>query len=145
MTQTILLLVAIILVARLLRTVLNSNTKKAMLNGSARFKGAQYPAVSVLVSPTCCQSAELLKGLRYMAEEAPPLPLPDCTNAKCHCIYVHHSDRRSGTWSRRQTNGLQSNDLLMAEEEDRRESWGRRARDFAAKYRPTSSLTTQSL
>lgn len=144
MTQVILLVAVIILAARLLHSILKSDTEKALVTGSAKNAGTRYPAVSIHATPTCCGPAKLLNGRRFLGEEAPSLPLPNCTNAKCRCIYVHHSDRRSGTWSRRQPPRVQSDDLLISRNEDRRESWGRRARDFADNYRPKSSVTTQS-
>jgi len=56
----------------------------------------RYRAVSV--HPTimgACQAAHSLKDQRFLATEAPHLPLPDCSNpAGCRCKYQHWNDRR---------------------------------------------------
>jgi hypothetical protein len=35
-------------------------------------------------------------GQRFLANEAPELPLPGCSAKKCECHFVHFRDRRSG-------------------------------------------------
>ena len=96
--------------------------------------GTKYPAVSVHVAPTCCQEALKLKGKRHLATEAPRLPLDDCAVAKCHCTYIHHADRRTGTFDRRRLLGLHKDYLLFFGNEDQREGRGRRASDWASAY-----------
>lgn len=44
-----------------------------------------------------CRSAALLRGKRFLLEEAPPLPLLQCQHADlCECGYLHFDDRRVG-------------------------------------------------
>ena len=62
--------------------------------------GKSHPAVSILASIDCCKAAKTLKGARILAEEAPSLPLPDCT-ANCRCRYIKYTDRRNVEDSRR--------------------------------------------
>ncbi len=42
----------------------------------------------------CCHAARALKGQRFLAGDAPRLPLPDCDSAACTCRYQHFEDRR---------------------------------------------------
>ena len=51
------------------------------------------------VSITCsrrqvCGAARGLTGQRFLAAEAPSLPLASCDSAACACRYEHHEDRR---------------------------------------------------
>ena len=41
-----------------------------------------------------CQTARRLQGQRFLASEAPRLPLADCDSATCACRYQHYEDRR---------------------------------------------------
>ncbi|MCC7460861.1 MAG: hypothetical protein IT480_00210 [Gammaproteobacteria bacterium] len=41
-----------------------------------------------------CRTARRLEGQRFLAREAPRLPLPDCDSATCSCRYRHYEDRR---------------------------------------------------
>ena len=56
-----------------------------------------YPAVSIRAAQNGCQAVKLTNGVRYLSTEAPILPLPGCTNEKCHCTYAHHTERRTGS------------------------------------------------
>ncbi len=54
-----------------------------------------YGSVSVHASLGSCMSAWKLRGRRYLANDAPPLPLPWCDMDTCQCRYKYHEDRRS--------------------------------------------------
>jgi hypothetical protein len=54
----------------------------------------QFGAVEIrLRSP--CKAARALEGQRFLAHEAPTLPLPGCTAARCACSFAKFSDRRT--------------------------------------------------
>ncbi len=91
--------------------------------------GTRYPAVSVRTFRNGCPAAEALKGMRFLPEEAPPLPLPDCTWARCTCRYTHHVDRRTGNVDRRRMVGDQREYPLSVGTDDPRAGRGRRLRD----------------
>ena len=56
-----------------------------------------FHAVSVRVGRNACLAAKKIEGQRFLAVEAPPLPLSECSNsADCECRFIHHEDRRSG-------------------------------------------------
>jgi hypothetical protein len=62
-----------------------------------------WHAVSIAAGPLACPAAEGLRHTRFLSDEAPPLPLPECSSPwRCKCIYRHHSDRRA-TLRRRET------------------------------------------
>jgi hypothetical protein len=86
----------------------------------------QYHAVSVIPGNKACAAAYRFSGQRFLARQAPRLPLPTCDARHCECRYKHHKDRRSsprrssdmgmmaGTFQgteRRRTRGRRSTDL----------------------------------
>lgn len=60
----------------------------------APVKREPFHAVSIRYGLDSCEAAVHMAGQRFLASEAPPLPLPDCDKAQCTCRYVHHADRR---------------------------------------------------
>jgi hypothetical protein len=86
-----------------------------------------YRAVSIRFSSNACDAAKRLADRRFLAREAPPLPLPECRTTHCSCRYVYHADRRSGEDRR---SGLES-PFTMAQP-NRRVGIGRRSSDKVA-------------
>ena len=72
-----------------------------------------------------CEAARSLEKVRFLADEAPMLPLSDCSNpAGCRCKYQHYDDRR--TEARRESDvGLPMKD----HPNDARTGVGRRVTD----------------
>lgn len=101
-------------------------------SGTSAYKNSppasHFPAVSVHPSPAGCQAAKALKSKRFLSDEAPRLPLEGCEAAVCHCIYHHHSDRRSGNRDRRALGGDRFSPLSDSNA-NRRSSAGRRELD----------------
>ena len=58
--------------------------------------GSKFHAVSVKPGAYACSAANRIAGQRFLASEAPDLPLADCDAAECDCHFIHHEDRRSG-------------------------------------------------
>jgi len=56
---------------------------------------ARFGAVEIQARQGACEAANRLRGRRYLAKEAPALPLPDCTSPQCSCAFVKLSDRRT--------------------------------------------------
>jgi hypothetical protein len=55
-----------------------------------------YQAVSVVACPQACAAACNLQGQRFLARQAPRLPLPDCDRpAACRCRFEKFIDRRT--------------------------------------------------
>jgi hypothetical protein len=57
---------------------------------------ARYHAVSIKPGAYACSAANDIAGQRFLATEAPNLPLPGCDAAECECHFAHHDDRRTG-------------------------------------------------
>jgi hypothetical protein len=54
-----------------------------------------WHAVSIIVDRYCCDAARGIVGRRFLAAEAPRLPLIGCgMREACDCKYKHHGDRR---------------------------------------------------
>lgn len=84
----------------------------------------KFHAVSIELGPNPCAAVSAIEGERFLSNDAPRLPLPDCTNPDCHCAYQHYDDRRDGL--RRDSDvGL----LRAAPEDERRDRRGRRDSD----------------
>ncbi|MGH8136044.1 MAG: hypothetical protein ACRER4_06825 [Steroidobacteraceae bacterium] len=83
-----------------------------------------YHSVSISTDPKCCQEVHAIEERRFLAVEAPQLPLPGCGAAQCNCRYVHHDDRRS-TENRR----VQAKNRRAYSRTERREGKGRRVND----------------
>jgi hypothetical protein len=74
---------------------------------------------------SACDAARGLENVRFLADDAPMLPLSDCSNpAGCRCKYQHYDDRR--TEARRESDiGLPMKD----HPNDARTGVGRRVTD----------------
>ena len=56
---------------------------------------SKYHAVSIKYDTHACEAAQKMSGRRFLSDEAPRLPLPDCDVSDCKCRFTHHEDRRS--------------------------------------------------
>lgn len=65
------------------------------ISGGSR-GGATFHAVSIKPGAYACTQANEMAGERFLATEAPDIPLPDCQSSNCECHFVHHDDRRGG-------------------------------------------------
>lgn len=82
--------------------------KTSLLSGLlTRFSGKKEPpaitaplrpfqAISIYRGLICCDMARKFSEHRFLARDAPPLPLAGCSMPqKCRCKYIKHKDRRS--------------------------------------------------
>jgi hypothetical protein len=53
-----------------------------------------YHSVSIRLGKHACEAAKALVEQRFLAKEAPRLPLQKCDAASCTCVFAHHEDRR---------------------------------------------------
>lgn len=74
---------------------------------------------------SCCAAVDALGAQRFLSEEAPLLPLSECSNPqRCRCVYVHFDERRDNL--RRETDvGLP----VRTYPQEKREGHGRRITD----------------
>src|SRR5512145_2515685 len=55
-----------------------------------------WHAVSIVGGARACPAVTQLRAKRFLAAEAPRLPLAECTLASiCRCTYRHYADRRA--------------------------------------------------
>lgn len=86
-----------------------------------------YHAVSIKAGPGCYQTKLQYGDRRFLAAEAPLLPLPTCDVTTCKCQYVHHDDRRAEP--DRRLRDVWNPNSPLAVGGDRRRLQGRRATD----------------
>lgn len=56
-----------------------------------------WSAVRIVTHGDTCAKVLALRDKRFLARDAPVLPLQGCTlHAACNCIYHHYADRRAG-------------------------------------------------
>ena len=87
---------------------------------------AMFHGVSIRAGEGCaCDAVISIENVRFLSDDAPMLPLNECSDpARCRCTYVHYDDRR--TEPRRETDiGLPARRI----ENDRRVGQGRRITD----------------
>jgi hypothetical protein len=92
--------------------------------GQERRRDSPYHAVCVTAGHPSCEAAKQLGTLRFLAGQAPSLPLAGCDMRPCECRYSHYSDRRTGLDRRVAIGGKPPHGL-----EERRHNNGRRAGD----------------
>jgi hypothetical protein len=92
-----------------------------------------WHAVAIVPAKPACQACISLKNVRFLAREAPRLPLKGCQNpGGCKCVFRHYADRRAGP---RRTNERMSNRSAISApsvrnvSDNRRSRVGRRASD----------------
>src|SRR5579862_64213 len=57
-----------------------------------------WQAVGIVGGAWLCPASAALEGARLLSNEAPHLPLSDCSSPwRCKCTYEHRADRRSAT------------------------------------------------
>jgi hypothetical protein len=87
----------------------------------------RWHAVAIIAERYCCEAARGLLGRRFLAAEAPRVPLPGCTAREaCTCKYRHYEDRRGPPRRKEDMSGLRRRDPGGA---DRRVGQCRRVKD----------------
>lgn len=128
MAQSLLLILLVGVLAWFLRRLFSGRTDHAAGAQRNTPRVNPFSAVSVYPAPSGCPAAKAVKGRRFLSREAPHLPLLDCHAEKCHCVYHHHADRRTGNGDRRAI-GSSTNFMLRGGNGNRRSSAGRRRID----------------
>lgn len=91
-----------------------------------------WHAVAIVTSNPNCPVCSAHKGVRFLAREAPQLPLADCPTPKeCRSVYKHFADRRVGPRRSEERRVFQPMNLAVTRivRDDRRKSTGRRQTD----------------
>jgi hypothetical protein len=85
----------IILVCIAIYTVLRPRTASGLFGHRRKLAKNRFPAASIGHQESACQAVRTLDGQRYLAWEAPNIPVPQCDAATCNCRYICHEDRRA--------------------------------------------------
>jgi hypothetical protein len=87
-----------------------------------------WSAVRIVTHGTACARATALRDKRFLAREAPALPLKGCLlSAACNCMYKHYVDRRSGPRRDDEVSGPRT--VKVKAPVERRSARGRRGSD----------------
>ena len=63
--------------------------------GAQPKQGGRFGAVQIRAPLEACRAAQLLEGHRFLAKDAPKLPLRECSAAHCKCAFSKMPDRRT--------------------------------------------------
>lgn len=88
----------------------------------------KYQSIEISPGLMACDAVAELRGQRFLATEAPSLPLPECDASKCDCRYEYHGDRRSGEDRRDEFGRFAGFDGKSVDEEQRSKAERRRGR-----------------
>ncbi|MEE4163941.1 MAG: hypothetical protein V2I25_15670 [Woeseiaceae bacterium] len=95
----------------------------------ASHTSGEYHAVTIRLGRQTCSAVRELSDERFLAADAPRLPLPECDiAAHCECSFAHHKDRRSGK-DRRSPFRPGGISAVTGEYEKERRAGGERRRD----------------
>ena len=65
--------------------------------GARAKEGGRFAAVQIRPRLEACRAAQAIEGVRFLAKDAPALPLPKCSEKKtCSCVFSKLPDRRTG-------------------------------------------------
>jgi len=91
-----------------------------------RIRVAPWSAVRLVPHGEACARAAALNDKRFLARDAPALPLKGCTlGAVCNCRYMHYGDRRAGPRRDQEVTGRR----MVKAPVERRSARGRRGSD----------------
>jgi len=90
----------------------------------------KWRSVKIRPGLIACDRVAGISGQIFLSQEAPSLPLENCTEQDCSCHYIFLDDRRSGTDRRVEMGKL--DEFLPNLGINRRSIAGRRATDLAA-------------
>lgn len=107
-------------------STLLSNLRKQDPREPGRVPPSRYQAIAIFRGAVCCSIARRFSEHRFLAREAPTLPLNGCTMPeRCECCYLKFKDRRGD--SRRLDDFAAATRLYGPKE--RRGARGRRSTD----------------
>jgi hypothetical protein len=76
---------------------LNDSGSRLMAKRIYPLRIEPWSAVQIVTHGDSCPKAMALRSRRFLARDAPVLPLQGCKlSAACNCIYRHYTDRRAG-------------------------------------------------
>lgn len=67
---------------------------KARERAKRAWRPSPYHSVAIRCRGDACDAVKRISSRRFLPDEAPRLPLAECTSAHCRCSFIHHDDRR---------------------------------------------------
>ena len=98
--------------------------------GAGKPSDARWRSVKIRPGAAPCRAITEVTGRIFLAQDAPSLPLQNCSKENCQCRYVFLEDRRSGDDRRLELGRF--GDMMPGYASDRRHVPGRRYADLAA-------------
>jgi len=95
-----------------------------------RSEDTKWRSVKIRPGLISCARVADLQGKIFLSQEAPTLPLENCTETDCRCHYIFLDDRRNGRDRRIDLGKM--DEFLPDIGQNRRNLPGRRATDLAA-------------
>jgi hypothetical protein len=99
--------------------VKTSGTNKPKSTASATSAAratSHWHAVAIKPKGQCCDAVQAHRSARYLSNDAPRLPLTECsTSDTCTCIYKHHADRRAQPRREAERDGLRRGGKIAQE------------------------------
>jgi hypothetical protein len=89
---------------------------------------SKYQSIEIRPCLMACDAVAELRGQRFIASEAPELPLTECDQKECACRYQYHDDRRHGEDRRDQLGRFAGLHPTPADEERRLKAERRQSR-----------------
>lgn len=112
---------ALVVAAGAVYWIMARRPKPAKSNPAPRAKeGGRFGAVQIRARLGACRAAQLLQGQRFLAKDAPNLPLRECSAARCSCTFSKLPDRRSDG-RRVETGGLHTTLFISANRRTKRD------------------------
>lgn len=131
--RILLLIIAVLLVAwwwQRRRAVSRDEAPRGRSERRQLESDSAFHAVSIKTAVDACDAARALEGKRFLATEAPRLPLPACPREACECRFQHYRDRRSGQERRSPFGSGGTASPTGTYEQERRHNEGRRTDDL---------------
>lgn len=60
----------------------------------------QFYGVSIKAGVNTCDAVDFIRNQRFLLEDAPKFPLPDCNRSDCSCVGIPEDDRRADSTRR---------------------------------------------
>ena len=95
-----------------------------------RSSDTRWRSVKIRPGLMCCKRVSTIAGQIFLSDNAPSLPLENCTETDCRCHYIFLEDRRSGADRRIELGRWDG--LMPSNDSGRRQRAGRRYADQAA-------------
>ncbi|MDH3514788.1 MAG: hypothetical protein OEM83_07970 [Gammaproteobacteria bacterium] len=89
------LLLTILVIVAAVAAFLWYRQRSAAPTGAPPAPSNRFHAVTIHIRADACPAVRVFASTKFLAKEAPRLPLENCTAPVCKCRYEHYDDRRT--------------------------------------------------